>query len=144
MTMMSPHEPDERGKKRSQSGFNLIEVMVALGILAFGILAVASMQESSLLASSRAYNITDGTCVAMDQMENLVALAFTDARLNDTNGDYEVFPTQTQGRFTIDYAVEQNDGVLPNGCKLIQVRVRWNEAGGARKSTELICTKERI
>ena len=142
--MMNPHEPAERGRRHPQSGFNLIEVMVALGILAFGILAIATMQESSLLASSRAYNITDGTCVAMDQMENMVSMAFTDPRLNDTNGVYGVLPTQTQGRFTIDCAVEQNDGVLPTGCKLISVRVQWNEAGGARKTTVLTCTKERI
>ena len=143
--MMSPHEA-ERGRRHPQSGFNLIEVMVALGILAFGILAIATMQESSLLASSRAYNITDGTCVAMDQMENMVSMAFTDPRLADTNGDYDhdVHPPLTQGRFTIDYAVEQNDGVLPTGCKLISVRVQWNEAGGARKTTVLTCTKERI
>ena len=142
--MMCPLERTERRHGRSQSGFNLIEVMVALGILAFGILAVASMQESSLLASSRAYNITDGTCVAMDQMENLSGLAFTDPRLNDTNGAYGVIPTQTQGRFTIDCAVEQNDGVLPSGCKLITVRVRWNDPGGTTRSTVLTCTKERI
>ena len=142
--MMNPHEPAERGRRHPQSGFNLIEVMVALGILAFGILAIATMQESSLLASSRAYNITDGTCVAMDQMESLVSMAFTDPRLNDTNGAFDVYPTTTQGRFSINYAVEQNDGVLPTGCKLISVRVQWNEAGGARKTTVLTCTKERI
>ena len=133
-----------RTRESIQSGFNLIEVMVALGILAFGILAVASMQESSLLASSRAYNITNGTCVAMDKMEDLVALAYTDPDLSDTNGAYEVHPTETQGRFTIDYAVEANDGVLPSGCKQITVRVSWTEAGGAAKTTVLTSTKESI
>ena len=134
--------PPQRDNRHSQAGFNLIEVMVALGILAFGILAVASMQESSLLATSRAYNITDGTSVAMDRMENLVGLAFTDPRLNDTNGAYGA--AEISGRFTVDYAVEQNDGVLPSGCKLITVRVRWTEAGGASKSTRLTCIKESI
>jgi prepilin-type N-terminal cleavage/methylation domain-containing protein len=141
---MSRHERATRRNERSQAGFNLIEVMVALGILAFGILAIATMQESSLLASSRAYSITDGTCVAMDKMESLTALAYSDAQLNDTNGSYGVHATETRGRYTIDYAVEQNDGVLPTGCKLITVRVQWQEAGGASKSTVLTCTKERI
>lgn len=140
MTLIREHR--KRDKRQSQAGFNMIEVMVALGILAFGILAVASMQESSLLASSRAYNVTDGTSVAMDRMENLVGLAFTDSRLTDTNGAFGA--PETQGRFTIDYAVEQNDGTLPGGCKLITVRVRWTEAGGAGKSTLLTCTKENI
>ena len=133
-----------RTRRDRQSGFNLIEVMVALGLLAFGILAIASMQETSLRTTGKAYNLTDGTSVAMDQMEDLIALAYTDARLGDTDGNYGPAQPPNRGRFTIDYAVEENDGNLPSGCKEIRVRVNWTDAGGGARSTVLVCTKQRI
>jgi prepilin-type N-terminal cleavage/methylation domain-containing protein len=131
----------QTGRNR-RSGFTLIEVMVALGLLAFGILAIASMQEASLLTSGKAYNLTDGTSVAMDKMEYLVGRAPTDDDLDDTDGAYGVHATENRGKFTIDYSVEENDGNLPNGCKLIRVRVIWTDAGGGQRSTVLVCTKE--
>lgn len=39
----------------AQAGFTMVEVMVALAILAFGILAVASMQTSSLSGTRKAH-----------------------------------------------------------------------------------------
>ena len=124
------------GARPSQAGFNLIEIMVALGILAFGILAIASMQESSLLGTSRAYNLTDGTTEAMDRMESLISLAYTNSDLSD--GDHG--PT-TSGRFTTSWTVDED---APNRIKTITVTVIWSEAGGAQKSTSLTCIKNRL
>jgi len=61
---------------RTEQGFNLIEMMVAIGILSFGVLAVASMQESSLLGSNRANSATQVTAVAIDRLERLMAYPF--------------------------------------------------------------------
>jgi hypothetical protein len=80
----------------------------------------------------------------MDKMEDLIGLAYTDANLADTNGAYGVHPTENQGLYTIDYAVEENDGNLPTGCKEIRVQVTWTDAGGGQRSTVLVCTKQRI
>lgn len=134
-----------RNHRDPQAGFNLIEVMVALGILAFGILAIASMQESSLRATGKAYHLTDGTSVAMDAMEVLIAKAYTDPELNSTDGEFGDHE-ETQGNFTVDYAVttDLDDPNLPSGCKEIRVRVTWTDAGGGERSTVLVCTKERI
>jgi prepilin-type N-terminal cleavage/methylation domain-containing protein len=134
-----------RTSRNRRSGFTLIEVMVALGLLAFGILAIASMQEASLLTSGKAYNLTDGTAEAMDKMEYLVGRAYTDGYLDSTNGAYIPWPDAHAGKFTIDYAVTTNadDPNLPNGCKLIRVRVTWTDAGGGERSTVLVCAKQR-
>ena len=120
----------------SQAGFNLIEVMVALGILAFGILAIASMQEASLLGTSRAFGVTDGTTVAMDQMERLITRAYTHTDLNQGNHG-----PVTSGRYTTTWTVNED---APNRIKTITVTVTWNEAGGAAKSTTLTCIKNRL
>lgn len=119
-----------------QEGFNLIEVMVALSILAFGILAIASMQESSLLGTSRAYNLTDGTTVAMDHMERLTSLAYTNSDLNHgTHGP------SSEGRFNITWEVDEDSS---NRIKTITVNVTWSDAGGAQKSTTLTTIKNRL
>ncbi len=136
MKPTTPGPADRFRTHRSEAGFNLIEVMVALGILAFGILAIASMQESSLLGTSRAFGVTDGTTVAMDQMERLMTRAYTHPDLNDGNHG----PT-VNGRYTTTWVVTED---APNRIKTITVTVNWNEAGGAGKSTSLTCIKNRI
>ncbi len=123
-------------EKEGEHGFNLIEVMVALGILAFGILAIASMQESSLLGTSRAYSLTDATTVAMDQMELLISRAYSDPAL--AAGGHG---PQNQGRYQVSWSVSE-DGV--NLTKSVTVTVTWSEAGGAQKTTSLTCVKNRL
>ena len=136
MQRNTPRAAVPDGARRSQAGFNLIEIMVALGILAFGILAIASMQESSLLGTSRAYNLTDGTTEAMDRMESLMALAYTNASLANGNHGHT-----TNGNFTTTWNVSED---APNRVKTITVTVIWSEAGGAQKSTTLTSIKNRL
>ncbi len=50
--------------------------MIALFILTIGILAVASMQNSSLLGTARSNAVTLATNVAMDRMERLMCFPF--------------------------------------------------------------------
>ena len=63
--------------RKGQHGFSLPEVMLAIGILAFGILAVASMQQSSLMGTSKSSSVTQATTCAVDRMERLLALPYS-------------------------------------------------------------------
>lgn len=63
-------------KMKNERGFTLVEVMIALGILSFGVLAVASMQSSALLSTSRSNSVTIATNIATDRMERLMAVPF--------------------------------------------------------------------
>lgn len=62
--------------KKNEKGFTLVEVMVAVAILSFGILAVAKMQNQALLGTTRSNSVTEATTVAMDRMERLFAMPF--------------------------------------------------------------------
>lgn len=73
--------------KNKENGFTLVEVLVAISILAFGLLAVASMQLAAIQANSSAIEITEALNVAQDKMEELIALPFSHADLLDNNGD---------------------------------------------------------
>lgn len=53
----------------NNSGFSLIEVMVAIAIFSLGLLAVFSMQINSIRANTRAFAVTDASQLAFRSME---------------------------------------------------------------------------
>ncbi|MFH1490184.1 MAG: prepilin-type N-terminal cleavage/methylation domain-containing protein [Pseudomonadota bacterium] len=122
--------------KNGQKGFTLIEVMVALGILAFGILAVASMQTASLSGTGRAQSVTEGSTFAMDRVEQLMALSYSDPALVSGSA------TDASGRYTINWNGTTNSPV-PN-TMTINVTVSWTEPGGATKSSTLTYIKMNV
>ncbi|HVO84543.1 MAG TPA: prepilin-type N-terminal cleavage/methylation domain-containing protein [Syntrophobacteria bacterium] len=72
-------------KRRGSPGFSLLELMVALFILAVGMLAVASMQSQAIRGNSFSDLVTIGNTLAQAKMEFLMGLAPTDANLKDNN-----------------------------------------------------------
>ena len=74
-------------RMKYQSGFTLLEVLIALVILAVGIFGVASMQISSIQGNSKGRQISEATNVASALMENLISRNYDDACLLDRNGD---------------------------------------------------------
>ena len=122
---------DESDRNRdSQFGFTMIEVMVALGILAFGILAVASMQTSSLSGTRTAHCVTEATTVAMDKVEDIMMLPYSDANLSSGAHGPEYDPSN---RYRIDWTV--TDDVPVESTKTIDVTVQWQERGVVRTSS---------
>lgn len=61
-----------------ESGFTLVEVLIALTIFAIGLLALASMQVTALRGNSNAQVITGGTALAEGTMEWLQSLPADD------------------------------------------------------------------
>lgn len=68
-------------------GFTLLEAVIAIAILAFGILAVASMQLSAIRGNAFAGDVTEATTWANDELEKLSSLPWDDPQLQDTDGD---------------------------------------------------------
>ena len=65
-----------------EAGFSLLEVLVATSLAGFIALGVVSMMAFAVSATDAARATTDLTVVAIDQMEGLNSLPFTDTRLN--------------------------------------------------------------
>jgi len=76
--------------QKNERGFTLVEVMIALGILSFGVLAVASMQSSALLGTSRSNSVTIASNIATDRMERLMAISYDNLAVLG-NGDNTYF-----------------------------------------------------
>jgi prepilin-type N-terminal cleavage/methylation domain-containing protein len=69
------HSPPSRG-------FSLIETMLAIAILSFGMLGIAAVQVIAIRSKNFSANMSTASQLARDLAENVVRWSFTDARLN--------------------------------------------------------------
>jgi Tfp pilus assembly protein PilV len=137
---------------KRNGGLTVLEVLAAIAILSFGLLAVATMQGSSIKGNSQAIGTTEGITVAQDQIEKLLRLPYNDANLtdvdgdgtdanpdadgaNDNGGDYGLndidaaadSPTVQVGRYFVSYNIAV--GVPIGNVKTVRVIVRWEDRG---------------
>lgn len=125
----------KRNPIREQDGFTLLEVIVAISILTFGLLAVASMQVSAIRGNYNASNITEATTFGQDAMEQFLAQAYSDADTGTVVG-----PTPVAGTI---YNITRTVAANPNGGQRITVDVRWTDKG-VNKVSSIVCIKPDI
>jgi type IV pilus assembly protein PilV len=130
----------KKANTTGEGGFTLLEVIVAISILTFGLLAVASMQMTAIRGNYNASNITEATTVAQDRLEDLMGLLYSDPLLDPGNGLSDPAPPSPSG-YTITYDVLDNNPIT--NTRLITVTVRWQDKG-AQKQTVLTCVKPQV
>ena len=118
---------------QKDQGFTLIEVLIAVTIFAVGLLAVAAMQTSAITVNSTAGQMTTRITWAQDQLEELMALPYTDSQLQETGSPFQ--ETASDGS-TISWTVV-DDSPIQN-TKLITITVT-----GRGKTTRLVGVKSR-
>ena len=72
------------GQAGNQNGFTLIEALIAMTVFSIGILAVITMQTSSVNGNAKARYITEAVNYASDRMETLLGTDYT--TITDTAG----------------------------------------------------------
>lgn len=132
----------------TQCGFTLIEVLIAITLLAVGILAAASMQITSIGGNDLAIRVTEATTWGEDKIEELMGKPYDDSDLQDDNGDgvagldftdaagqpadgSEVHQFYVGAVATAGYTVFWNvaDDYPVADCKTIRVIVRRSDKG---------------
>lgn len=78
-------------RERADGGFTLIESLIAIIILMFGLLAISQLFIVATSTNSIANRATASAAMASREMERLKAIPFDDARLN-AGGDYDADP----------------------------------------------------
>jgi type IV pilus assembly protein PilV len=100
-------------------GFTLIEVVAGLIILVIGLLAIATMQITSMEGGYFSTNLTQATVFAQDKLEYLKNLPYTDSNLNGGQHNEGAISGTI---FLRQYHVVENAG---NSIKTITVTVNW-------------------
>lgn len=112
---------DNRMHSSHEDGSSLIETLVALFIMAIGLMASQTMQISSLKSTSYAEQVTSAQFLVSDMTDRIMAYD----NINDTSddADYDGYDT---GAGTIS-----DPGCAATGCSLTQQRSRdvfeWKE-----------------
>ena len=106
---------------QSKKGFSLLELLIALVILAVGLLGVAGMQVTSISGNAFSNNVTIATGLAQSRIEELKKLPNSDAALSVGDHDEGLLP----GTAIFSRSTNVND--LSPEVKQVTVTVRWTD-----------------
>lgn len=107
---------------KKEKGFSLIELLISLTILAFGMLAVGGMQITTAKGGFSSNNVTTATVLAQSKLEELKRFSYTDSSLERGKHDEGLLPDSIFSR-VCDIAD------ISSTMKVITVTVRWDDAG---------------
>ena len=77
---------------KKQTGFTLIETLIAMAIFSIGILALFGMQAAAIKENLVANSITTGSAMAADRVERIISLDYDDPSLS-VKGSCQDFTT---------------------------------------------------
>jgi prepilin-type N-terminal cleavage/methylation domain-containing protein len=122
--------------KERQKGFSLIEVMIALVILAVGLLALNSMQGTFATGNAQSRQFIRATDIAARQLEVLKNTDYDDNALDDTDGNgilngigTDADHNNTITSFPRDYNVFWNVAEnATSNIKQVRIFVTWDQS----------------
>lgn len=126
--------------RAGSAGFTLIEMMIALVILAGGMLSMASVQLEALRGGQRGRHLAQATAIAESQLEqlqrerwtNIPATAWTAPIAVVNSVDSAV--VEAEQTFLVNWRITT---ITPNKTRAIDVQVAWAEANGSNRNVLL-------
>jgi prepilin-type N-terminal cleavage/methylation domain-containing protein len=119
---------------RGERGMSLMELMVALVVLAIGLLAVGRMFPNSARSQAQDRLLIGANYYAQERVESLTGLSWSDASLTDGRHPAgTAMDTLQQGQWTRFYQVTTLSGSLDN-LKKVDVTVLYQGAGQAQRA----------
>ena len=125
----------------TEKGLSLIEVLVAMVVLSLGLLGLERVHIAAIQANTIASRLTQGTTLAQDRAEQLMALPYDHAKLVNTTVDSNTDISIPEG-YTISWKVDTN--VPSTGIKTISIDVTWKNKASERKTFSLSVLKSKI
>ncbi len=134
-------------EKSGQAGFSLIELLVAVVILAVGLLGLAELQVTAIRANSQSETMLAAATIAQGVIEEIAAMSSDDVIFNadvaDATWTGSPITVEGGGTYDITYDVQTTYQGVTNLC-LITVRVistgRLMQVGGNRERRAVVST----
>jgi prepilin-type N-terminal cleavage/methylation domain-containing protein len=122
-------------------GFTILEVMIVIGILAFGLLSLSSMQIHAMKAGNQGRHASRAAALAESEMEFLQYASWTSGAIDPTTGWTTPETRQTNVQVEGGSGTEQDYSLSyrvtdlePTFTRAIDVEVSWTEPGGKVRS----------
>ncbi|MFQ6002508.1 MAG: prepilin-type N-terminal cleavage/methylation domain-containing protein [Candidatus Zixiibacteriota bacterium] len=121
----------------NEKGITLLEVLIAMLILAFGVLALAPMIVISIYGNTYSNQVTVADAIAQDRLEEIK----TWSEVNPI--PYADTLSSIQGIFTRETLINDSttDPSIPNGVYEIQVNVTWTDQKQLPRSVSYLTYK---
>jgi type IV pilus assembly protein PilV len=103
-------------------GFSLIEVLIALVILAISLLALAGLMATTARNNSFGGHITEASTFAQDKLEEFRAMRWDDVQTTPPGLDTDNKSGATGINYTRNWNVAQNGNI-----KTITITINWND-----------------
>jgi type IV pilus modification protein PilV len=140
--------------KNPQSGFSLVEMLVAIMILAVGLLGLAQLQLTSIRTNSHSETMMAAGALAQRELEEVVAMSASDPWFDMVDSTFYEKTTGSPvtvvgaGSFRVYRSVDANYQSVPN-VTLVTVRVQsagnvMTVSGSQQRTVELTTLKRAL
>jgi prepilin-type N-terminal cleavage/methylation domain-containing protein len=123
------------GRPRAGRGFTLVELMIAMMILAGGLLTMATVQIQSMKGGQRGRHLTQASVVAASQLEQLQRERWTNIPATAWTSPVSAAAIVNRTDLDQDYTVSWRiTSLTANQTRALDVRVSWAEPSGEPRS----------
>lgn len=123
----------------NQKGFTLLELLIALVILAIGLLGLAGLQVAAIKGNVSGFKISTASAVAQQRIEELKVMDSTSAAL--TAGAHPADGSVIVQGITYNRSYNIQDNTPVTGTSTITFTVAWVEPGTGIARSETLFTR---